>query len=63
MKKKIRKESPGGLPLIVVIVAVVSVVGVVVVVDERRQLSYRGSDVAAWCPFVLAVVFSSVCIM
>ena len=53
--------------MIVVIVAVVFVVGVVVVVDEHRQLSYRGSDprcdVAAWCPFVLAVVFSSVCIV
>ena len=55
--------------MIVVIVAVVVVVGVVIVVDECWQLSYRGSDpgcdVAAWCPslFVLAVVFSSVCII
>ena len=54
--------------MIVVIVAVVVVVGVVIVV-ECWQLSYRGSDpgcdVAAWGPslFVLAVVFSSVCII
>ena len=50
--------------MIVVIVSVVVVVGVVIVVDECWQLSYRGSDlgcdVAAWCPFDLVVVFSSV---